>query len=196
MATIRQDFKVETDAIVAAGYKLDPPDFERLNLWTHILFQLNFASTVLTSLIKDMPEKYDSTNFFDHYSRFSAVIVSYGRCFVSSGKGMVQLDGKQIFKGERALMRSHEKMMRIRHKVVAHTEQDELVRATIAVKETEKTLFIKHLITPLFPRGDFPRFLITIEFASRSAVAMISKYIKKLEREKGKAIEIDPFLTS
>src|SRR5947208_7614009 len=87
----------------------------------------------------------------------------------------------------------HERMMSIRHKVVAHSDHDELMRVTLGVKEDETSVTVKHMISPMLPKGYFPLFLATIDYVSVEVVRSISKYIEKVERDLGKKVKIDRF---
>jgi hypothetical protein len=42
------------------------------------------------------PKLYDAGNFYEHFSRSCAALVTYGRCFADTAPGMVSLDGKDV----------------------------------------------------------------------------------------------------
>lgn len=151
MSDIEEELKKHLDPIVAEGYSLNPPGYERLNLWTHVLFQLHYAATEFSFLTTEKPKLYDATNFHEHYSRFCAAIVAYGRCFAEAGAGIVSLDAKDVFKPRPKLRAVHDRMIVIRNGVFAHAGHDEILRMTIAVKEEKDRINFRHLTHPVLP---------------------------------------------
>jgi hypothetical protein len=134
VSDIENEYKKHMAPIVAEGFTLDPPGYERLDLWTHVLFQINFAAAELAFLTSAKPKLYDQSNFYEHYSRFGGAIMAYGRCFASAGAGIVSLDAKDVFKPRPDLRKIHDRMVEIRNGVVAHAGHDKLVRVTAGTK--------------------------------------------------------------
>ena len=138
MSDIEEKLKKHFAPVIAEGYSLDPPGYERLNLWAHVVFQLHYASTEFKFLTTYKPELYDATNFHEHYSRFCAAIVAYGRCFAEAGAGIVSLDAKDVFTPRPTLRVVHDRMIAIRNGVFAHAGHDEILQVTIAVEELKR----------------------------------------------------------
>jgi len=186
--TVADEYERHVEPIIAAGFTLDPPGYERLNMWTHLLFQSHFASVEIATLIGTQVKLFDKGNFHETFSRFYSAIVTYARCFASSGAGIVSLDAKDVFATRADLRPVHDKMIEIRNKVIAHTEHHELVRVTIAVKEGADRITIKHLITPTMPMNELEKYLETIDYVGTEIVYKINKYLDHLGEKRGKPI--------
>ena len=176
----------------AVEYTLDPPGYERLRDWTFLLFQINYTANELRFLKDNKPKLYDEDNFHQHFSRFCAAMVTYGRCFADAAPGMVSLDGKDVFKAKPNLKTIHDRMLDIRNGVFAHTGRDELMRVTLAVREEPdgKTVSVKHLLTPVLPYADFDRYLEVVSHVEREAIIKVNKYINHFETTLGKEIRV------
>ena len=190
--SIEDEYKKHMAPTIAEGYGLDPPGYERLRDWTFLLFQINYTANELRFLSEKKPELYDANNFHEHLSRFCADIVTYGRCFAQASTGIVSLDAKDVFKGRPDLKPFHDRMIEIRNGVFAHTGHDELMRATLAVREEtdNKTISIKHMFTPALPYRDFPKYSEVVKHVEQDAIVKINKYLAHLEGKLGKKILI------
>jgi len=188
MSDLEEEWKKHMAPAIAEGYTLDPPEYRRLNNWTFVLWQLLFTKVEIQGLIDTKPALYDQANFYGLYSRFSAMIVTYARCFASGGDGIVRLNAKDAFRGEPDLKKRHDRMIDIRNGVVAHTGAHELARATIGVKEDAGAIVVKHMFTPAMPHNEYPQFLEVVEHAERYTIGQVNKHINFLEKKLGKTI--------
>jgi hypothetical protein len=190
--SIEDEYKKHMAPTVAEGYVLDPPGYERLRDWTFLLFQINYTANELRFLTEKKPELYNANNFHEHLSRFCAAVVRYGRCFGQSGPGMVSLNAREVFKARSDLKPVHDRMIEIWNDVFAHTGHDELMRATLAVREEpdNKRISIKHLFTPVLPYRDFLKYSEVVKHVEQDAILKINKYIAHLERQLGKEIVV------
>jgi hypothetical protein len=188
MSDIEREYQKHMAPLLAEGYILDPPEYERLRLWSIVLFQIHFVSAELDYLTRAKPKLYDQSNFYEHYGRFSAIITAYGRCFAGASGGIVSLDAKDVFKPRPDLRPVHDRMIEIRNGVFAHAGHDELVRATLAVKDLPTQINIKHMVTPVFPYHDFARYSEVVNHVGGAVTTKINKYINHLEKEMGKPI--------
>jgi hypothetical protein len=186
--SLEEEYQKHVKPILAAGFSLDPPGYERLNMWTHVLYQNHFASVEMATLIGMQIKLFDKANFHETFARFYSAIVTYGRCFASAGKGIVSLDAKSVFAKRPDLKPVHDRMIEIRNKVVAHTEGHELVRVTIGVKEETDRIVVKHLITPAMPMNELESFHATIDYVGSQIIVQINKYLDYLGRKMGKPI--------
>lgn len=190
MSSIEDEFLKQMEPIIADGYELNPPAFERIRYWTFVLFQLHFAISELEKLISDTPQLYDVSNSYSQHARFIAIIVTYGRCYAQAGERIKSLDAKEMFKGESRFKTIHDRMIEIRNGVVAHTDHHELMRASIAVKESDNEFQIKHFIHPIFPKAEFTGYLATMNHTVQGVKIAINKQLNKLEKLLGKRISV------
>jgi hypothetical protein len=190
MSKFDDEFKAQMAPVLAEGYQLNPPAFERIRYWTFVLFQLHFAISELEKLISDTPKVYDATNSYGQHARFVAIIVTYGRCYAQAGEKIKSLNAKDIFKGEPRFKVIHDRMIEIRNQVVAHTEHHELMRVAIAVKENDTEFKIKHFIHPIFPKAEFAGYLATMNHTVSGVQIAINKQLNGLEVQLGKTISL------
>jgi hypothetical protein len=145
-------FKSHIKPIAGAGFVLDPPGYERVGPWTHILIALHMAAAQLKS-IQEQPHRLsgDMKDMELTYSRFTSSIVTYCRCFGSAGPGIPSLDPKKVFANDPKNKAVHDRIQGIRNNFVAHTDQSDLVRVNLAVKEDDQQILIQHLFSISLP---------------------------------------------
>lgn len=190
MSQADDDHSAQMARFVADGYQINPTAFERIRFWNFVLFQLHFAVAELERLIADTPEKYDITNTYDQHARFVAIIVTYGRCFAQTGERIKSLDANEIFKGEPRFKGTHERMMDIRNKVVAHTDHHDLMRATLAVKEGSAEITIRHFVQPVFPKSEYQGYHAAMSHVIAGVRISINKQLDRLQKDLGKTISL------
>ena len=131
---------------------------------------------------------------FEHYRAFvTSFIISYGKCFASSGTGIVALDANKVFGQDNELRSTHDKIIVARNKAVAHNDHSDWVRTTMAVKEDFKRILIKHIITLASLKDELSRYGDVLRKADEYAVARANKILSKLSMRFGKPIEIGQF---
>ncbi len=184
-----KDFERAMASTIAAGFKLNPPGFERLNYWTYIL---SHVATALDCFIyaKVMPfEEGNFGNIRRQRAFFVAGIVAYGRCFVQAGRGIPSLDAKSVFSKRPDLMKIHRRLIELRNTFAAHADQSDIVRTTLAVREAGKRLQIRTLIATTIPADEVPGYLETLDLIQNFADRKINRIVTRLERDMGKTIE-------
>ena len=131
---------------------------------------------------------------FEHYHAFvTSFMISYGKCFASSGSGIVALDPNKVFGQDNELRSTHDKIIIARNKAVAHNDHSDWLRTTMAVKEESKRILIKHIITLASPKDELSRYGDALRKADEYAVARANKILSKLSMRFGKPIEIGQF---
>lgn len=183
-------FRQHIKAVEDDGYVLDPPGYERLNPWTHILMAINFAKSQLEA-IQAQPHRFGGNmeELELTYSRFTSAIVTYCRCFGSAGPGVPSLDPKKVYANDPTNRKVHDRILSIRNNFVAHTAQSDLVRVNFAVKEDDKKILIKHLFSISLPYGEFAAFLGAMKKLEEFVVVKLNKQLDTLSAAKGKPID-------
>ena len=122
MSTITDDdYKTHMATVVAEGFTLDPPGFERLSSWTHMLMHLVNARTNF-EWVRDHPvELNELENSLRQQAFFVAGIMAYCRCNASSGSGIPMLDAKKVYEGSDDGKQVHERLIGLRNSIAAHT---------------------------------------------------------------------------
>lgn len=183
-------FKQHIRSIEDDGYVLDPTGYERLTPWTHILMAINFAESQLKA-IQNQPHRMGGTmaDIELTYSRFTSAIVTYCRCFGSSGPGIPSLDHKKVYANDPKNRAVHDRIQAIRNNFVAHTDQSDIVLLNFAVKEEDDRILIKHLFSISLPSGEFPDFLGAMKKLEDFVVGRLNKQLDALSATKGKPID-------
>jgi hypothetical protein len=192
MSTITDDdYKTHMASVVAEGFALDPPGFERLSSWTHMLMHLVNARTTF-EWVRDHPVALgELENSLRQQAFFVAAIMAYCRCYASSGAGIPMLDAKKVYEGSDDGKQVHERLIGLRNSVAAHTDASDIVRLTLAVKEEPERLVIRHLWTMAVPVNEIEGFLEAVAHTEHFATISLNKYLNRLEKDRGKTIELD-----
>jgi len=192
MTTISaEDYQEQMASIVADGFILDPPGYERLNEWTHVLLHIvnaraNFQWVLNHPLVAD-----ELDNTLQQQAFFVAGITAYGRCYASSGPHIPTLDPIQVYKGSKDGMEVHARLNQLRNTIAAHTDKSDLVRLTLAVKDELSRVVVRHLSTAVIPTGEIPDFLEAVAHTEHFVTITINKYLDHLQTKIGKRIELD-----
>lgn len=192
MSTITDDdYKTHMATIVAEGFTLDPRGFERLSSWTHMLMHLVNARTNF-EWVRDHPvELGELENSLRQQAFFVAGIMAYCRCYASSGSGIPMLDAKKVYAGSDDGKQVHERLIGLRNSIAAHTDASDIVRLTLAVKEEPERLIIRHLWTMAVPVNEIADFLEAVTHTEHFVTISLNKYLNRLEKDRGKTIELD-----
>lgn len=192
MSTITDDdYKTHMAPILAEGFTLDPPGFERLSAWTHMLMHLVNARTNF-EWVRDHPVELDEMeNSLRQQAFFVAGIMAYCRCYASSGSGIPMLDAKKVYAESDDGKQVHERLIALRNSIAAHTDASDLVRLTLAVKDEPGRLIIRHLWTMAVPLNEIDDFLEAVAHTEHFVTISLNKYLNRLEKDHGKTIELD-----
>lgn len=192
MSTITDDdYKADMASVVAEGFTLDPPGFERLSSWTHMLMHLVNARTNF-EWVRDHPaELGELENSLRQQAFFVAGIMAYCRCYASSGSGIPMLDAKKVYEGSDEGKQVHERLIGLRNSIAAHTDASDIVRLTLAVKEEPERLVIRHLWTMAVPVNEIADFLEAVAHTDHFVTISLNKYLNRLEKDRSKTIELD-----
>ena len=185
------DYNTHIASVVAEGFTLDPPGYERLSSWTHMLMHLVNARTNF-EWVRDHPIELDELeNSLRQQAFFVAGIMAYGRCFASSGSGIPMLDAKKVYEGSDDGKQVHERLVGLRNSIAAHTDASDIVRLTLAVKDEPERLVIRHLWTMAVPIDEIADFLEAVAHSEHFVTVSLNKYLNRLEKDRGKTIELD-----
>lgn len=186
-----EDYQRHMASIVADGFALDPPGYERLNRWTHVLLHIVNARANFQWVLDHLVVLDDLDNALQHQAFFVAGIMAYGRCYASSGLGIPTLDPTQVYKGSKDGMEVHTRLNQLRNTIAAHTDRSDLVRLTLAVKNEPTRVVIRHLSTTAMPTDEIPDFLEAVAHTEHFVTISINTYLDHLQTKIGKRIELD-----
>ncbi len=129
-----EDYQQHMTSVVDDGFTLDPPGYERLSQWTHILMHILNARANFERLLNHPVVLNNLDNTLQQQAFFVAGIMAYGRCYASSGPMIPGLDATQVYQGSKDGMEVHTRLNELRNTIAAHTDKSDLVRLTLAVK--------------------------------------------------------------
>jgi len=170
----------------------DEPRFKRLNSWTLLLIFLDESHRAF-----GLSEKYGNLKSIDvgeqvmvSHALFRAAILAYAKCFASAGQGRITLDRNDVFKSRDDLISYHERMISIRNGFAAHNGDNDMDTATIAVREYDNEIVVRHMYTMVTPIDEFPDFMRVVEHCQSHVLLGVTRYIERLAKDIGKSIRI------
>ncbi|MDM8352797.1 hypothetical protein [Brevundimonas diminuta] len=185
------DYEAHMAGVVQEGFVLDPPGYERLSMWTHMLMNLVNARTNF-EWVRDQPvELGDLENSLRQQAFLAAGVMAYCRCYASSGAKIPTLDAKQVYIGSTDGKDVHARLLKLRNTVAAHTDASDIVRLTLAVKEEPCRVVVRHLWTMAIPVDEIPDYLEAVAHTENFVTVSLNKYLDHLQKETGKPIELD-----
>jgi len=182
-----KNLKVYTDD----GYVFDDKRFEFVNRWTYIFIQLKEAESFLELAINNNKDKTELSleNMYLEQALFRSFVITYAKCFSSSGQGRLTLDKKDIFKNKPDILTTHVKIIEVRNKFVAHSDESGIDIAVLGVKETKSKILIKHTYTISQSSDEYDLFLKVIKVALEAVIAKSNKALDSIQKREGKAVD-------
>lgn len=167
-------------------------DFEILARWTYVgmfLYEAKASLELLTKYDKDKFTEMDDIILYQ--SLFKNFIMSYSKCFSSSGKGRTSLNANDIFTEQTDLLQLHNKIMKIRNTYVAHNDQSDFNISIVLTTETEKEINMTQTYTIMTPVRELDKFKELVEFCEYQIVVKFNKIVDKIEGVVGKKIKFN-----
>ena len=182
---------IQNSPLLNEKFLIADSDFEKLNGWTIIGMQLFEAKTSLElcEKIKEYKNISEIEELVLSNGMFKNFILSYSKCFSSSGKNKISIDANDIFSQRQDLKNNHTKILEIRNKYVAHNDDENGFDVAIALTEqTDKEIKLAQTYTIVIPYGDFNLYKETLEFTENKVIFKVNKLADKLEQKIGKKI--------
>ena len=171
-------------------YSLTNEDLNILSGWTYIAMFLVEAKTSLL-----LSENKNKEGMFTEMEQvvlangmFKNFILSYSKCFSSSGNGKISLDAKEIFSKRPDLLVTHEKLLQARNTYVAHNDENNFEVSILMTSENKNEIILAQTYTIMMPLSDFKSFSETVEFCEEQVVLKFNKKIDKIQVKLGKSI--------
>lgn len=183
--------QIQNSPLLKEDFSIAESDFEKLNGWTIIGIQLLEAKTSLElcEKIKEWKNLSQIEEIVLSNGIFKNFILSYSKCFSSSGKNRISLDANDIYSQELDLKKIHTEILEIRNKYVAHNDDENGYDIAIALTaENQKEIKLAQTYTILIPYGSFNLFKETIEYSEKKIILKVNKIADKLEKKIGKKI--------
>ena len=185
------EYRKHMASLVKEGFTLDPPNYERLSAWSHLLMHLYTARASFERVATDQFELGDMGKFIEQQAYFVAGIVAYCRCYASTGSAIPKLDAKHVYAGSNDGMQVHSRLMSLRNTFAAHADRNDLVRATLAVRDEADRVIVRHIVTSAMPIPEIPDFMEAVAHSEYFVIAALNRQLDKLGAKIGKTITLD-----
>ncbi|OIV41725.1 hypothetical protein [Flavobacterium johnsoniae] len=169
------------------NFIISEDETQYLNSWTNLSMQILEAEHSLRHA-KSFNEKHPLDNFEEFvlaHGMFKNSILSYAKCFSSSGPGKVSLDANAVFKDEPLLNEIHCALMDMRNEYIAHNGKSDFELALIFQKKTENEITLRQTITFKSPSGDYEKYFNLFDHCTNYIIQKVNKKLDKLQERLG-----------
>src|SRR5690554_5380735 len=135
------------------GLVPDNAELSLLNSWNYILMFLFEAKTSF-SIMRKLFEKDSFENIEEAVlanGMYRNFILSYSKCYSSSGKGRISLDANDIYKAKPELKDIHNQILEIRNKYAAHNDESSFDIAINVTSQDDKKIELANTYTTSTP---------------------------------------------
>lgn len=185
------EYRKHMASVVEEGFTLDPPGYERLSAWTHLLMHLFTARANFERVANEPTELGDMRKSVEQQAFLVAGIVAYCRCYASTGSAIPKLDVKQVYAGSSDGIEVHDRLMILRNTFAAHADRNDLVRVTLAVRDEDDRIIVRHIMTSAMPIPEIPDFLEAVAHTEHFVIVALNKQLDKAGARIGKNITLD-----
>jgi hypothetical protein len=186
-----EDLEPHKSTMKAGGYRLDDTRFARLKKWHGVLFQLTSAKYYLDQLKGRKPNLGKLEDSYEVMALLSAFILQYSKCFTSGAEGQATLDDHKVFVPGSGALVAHRRILDIRHNLVAHNGNSDLVIPDLGVKEQDDRFVVKHFLTFAIPMNELDAFEEALEATLRHSVQALNKNLDSIGEKLGKIVLLD-----
>ena len=121
---------------------------------------------------------------------FRGAIISYAKCFAATGPGKIKLDEKEVFAKRPELVDKHRRIMDLRNKYVAHSDDNEMESTSFEPIDTATELIIRLEYGVSFPFDRMYELRGLIKHLDGHVADGFEKKVKGIERKIGKPVHI------
>jgi hypothetical protein len=166
--------------------------FDKINRWTFLMMQVFEARSFLSlaESTHQVHQKSSMDEVLTQQALFRGFILSYAKCFASTGKGRMKLDQSKVYEKKAVLLPTHERIMELRHKFAAHSDASGLDEAIITIQELDDHFQISHLYSIANPLNEYSDYTKVLDELDNYIVLGIDKALDSLEKQLGKKIVV------
>lgn len=122
---------------------------------------------------------------------FRGAIISYAKCFTKTGPGKIKLEERDVFAGRPELVDRHRRIIDLRNKYVAHSDDNEMESTSIEPMETQTELVIRLQYGVSFPFDRMYELRELIKHLDGHVADGLEKLVRRIERQIGKPVRIE-----
>lgn len=172
------------------GYTFDDPRFAHVQAWSMLLMHIHDALMSLTLLSRT--SLYEDAGSVEELTLKQALlrnsVMNYAKCFSQSGVGRKTLDKNSIFKEHPSLTSTHDRVMLLRNKFFAHSDNSGIDFACLASREEKDRIHIKQLYTIKMPLDEIPGYMVLFSHCGNQIKSKIDKALDGAESKAGKPV--------
>ncbi len=185
-----KDFEEHLKALSSAGYVIDDERFKYVKGLSMLLMHAHDAikSIILIENCSKYEVEGSSEEHLLQQALFRNAVLNYAKCFSQSGKGRITLDKNDIYKDIEVLRDIYDKVINLRNKFFAHSDDSGLDYVSLATKEENDHIEVKQLYTIVVPLNEFPKYLTLFKFCGDAVAEKIQKSFENIENKLGKKV--------
>lgn len=173
-------------------FNFSDPRFEKLSSWTKLLMFLHEAEAAIK-----LAEKYNVEPSLSAHeqvllsqSLLRNSIVTYAKCYASSGSFMVSLDANTVFASKTELRTIHDKILEARNRFVAHNDSNEFETVNIGIREVSDRFVVALTYILQTPVSDFNEYISVYNHVGEYVMRKMIKILNRIGEDNGKSIEM------
>lgn len=166
--------------------------YRELERWIGLMQQIVEAKYYISRAEEiGCPAQFRSLDgIFEFFVYFRSALNCYAKCFVSSGAGRMRLDAKEVFSARPDMRDWHTRIIDLRHKYVAHSDDNELEKISLECSETDTELVVRLQHHFCFPFDRLYELRDLIRFVDGYVVDRQKMHVASIERRIGKSVRI------
>ena len=123
-------------------------------------------------------------------AHFRSALNSYAKCFVSAGPGRSRLERSSVFGANADLLKKHDGIIDLRHKYVAHGDENEFESVNVSEEEGAGELVLRLQYNFSFPFDRLYELRELIRFVEVCVVDRQQAHIAAISCEIGKPVRV------
>jgi hypothetical protein len=179
--------------LFAEGFVISDDETKYLSAWGTLSMQILEAKESLT-----LSKKFGDKKTFEKFEEFVLAnamfknsILSYAKCFSSSGTGKISIDANEIFKNNPTFRTLHNKLMEMRNKYIAHNDNNDFEFAMVLQKKEANEITLSHTVTYETPVADFEKYFKLFDYCTNFIIEQVNKKADKIEKRLGTKIKFN-----
>ncbi len=165
---------------------------EQLRRWISLMQQVHEAKHYIERT-EQLAHPHLMRNFDELWGvllAFRGAIISYAKCFAKAGPGKIKVQEKHVFANKPELVAQHRRIMDLRNKYVAHSDDNEMESTSIEPIDTPTELIIQLQYGVSFPFDRMYELRELIRHLDGHVADGLEKHVKGIERKIGKCVRI------
>jgi len=123
-------------------------------------------------------------------AHFRSALSSYAKCFVGTGPGRNRLKSSSVFGANADLLKKHQGIITLRHKYVAHGDENEFESVRVSEEEGAGELVLHLQYNLSFPFDKLYELREIIRFVEAYVVGRQQAHVAAIAREIGKPVRV------